>query len=94
MASPPMATYKTESLIIIGLIVFSRIAPLASGVNTVKQWERMDLIVPDRVSKTLFICSLHLTADLFLNKIQFDAGFSERLKIKEGVQTTLDPTVA
>ncbi len=51
-------------------------------------------VVPDHVNKTLFICSLHFTADSFLNKSQFDAGFSERLKIKnDAVPSILDPTV-
>lgn len=50
--------------------------------------------VPDCVNKTLFVCSLHFTADSFLNKIQFIAGFSETLKIKDdAVPTTLDPAV-
>ncbi len=51
-------------------------------------------VVPDHVNKTLFICSLNFTADSFLNKSQFDAGFSERLKIKnDAVPSILDPTV-
>jgi len=50
--------------------------------------------VPDRVNKTLFVCSLHFTADSFINKPQFDVGFSERLKIKDdAVPTILTPTV-
>jgi len=45
----------------------------------------------DHISKTLFICSVHFTADLFL---KHDTSFSERLKIKDdAVQTSLDPTV-
>ncbi len=37
--------------------------------------------VPDRISKVL--CSLQFTADLFTNKAQFEAGFSEILKLKD-----------
>ncbi len=37
--------------------------------------------VPEFVSKKLVFCSLHFTADLFTNKAQFEAGFSERLKL-------------
>ncbi len=50
--------------------------------------------VPDHVGKNLVLCSLNFTADLFTNKAQFDAGFSERLKLKESaVPTILDLTV-
>ncbi len=46
---------------------------------------------PDRVSKDLVLCSLH---DLFTNKPQFDAGFSERLKLKDNAVLTIsDRTV-
>ncbi len=38
--------------------------------------------VSDHVSKNLVFCSLHFTVDLFTNKAQFNAGFSERLKQK------------
>ncbi len=44
--------------------------------------------------KTLFLCSLHFTVDSFTTKAQFDAGFSERLKLKDNaVPTILDPIV-
>lgn len=33
--------------------------------------------ITDRIYKTLFICSPHFTADLFLNNTQFDALFRE-----------------
>ncbi len=50
--------------------------------------------VPDSISKNLVLCSFHFSADLFTNKAQFDAGFSERLKLKDdAVLTILDPTV-
>ncbi len=39
--------------------------------------------VPDHISKNLVLCSLHFTTDSFANKAQFDAGFSERLKLKD-----------
>ncbi len=39
-------------------------------------------------------CSLHFIADSFTNKAQFNAGFSERLKLKDdAVLTILDLTV-
>ncbi len=44
--------------------------------------------VPDPVSKNLILCSLHFTAYLFTNKTQFDAGFSERLKLKDDAVLT------
>ncbi len=37
---------------------------------------------PDHISKNVVLCSLHFTVDLFTNKAQFNAGFSERLKPK------------
>ncbi len=50
--------------------------------------------VPDHVCKNLVLCSLNFTTDSFTNKAQFDAGFSERLKLKDdAVLTILDPTV-
>ncbi len=50
--------------------------------------------VPDRVSKNLVLCSLHVTMDLFTNKAQFDVQFSQRLKLKDhAVLTLLDSTV-
>ncbi len=39
--------------------------------------------VTDCVSKSLVLCSLHFTMDSFTNKVQFDAGFLERLKLKD-----------
>ncbi len=48
--------------------------------------------VPDCVSKNLVLFSLNFSMDLFINKAQFDAGFSERLKLKDkSVPTILDP---
>ncbi len=68
---------------------------LPSDPNVRKEW--MNFIfneVPDRVSKNSVLCSFHFTADLFTNKTQFDAGFSERLKLKDdAVPTLFDPTV-
>ncbi len=50
--------------------------------------------VPDRISKNLVLCSLHFTADSFTNQVRFDAGFSERLKLKDNaVPIILDLTV-
>ncbi len=37
----------------------------------------------DHISKNVVLCSLHFTVNLFTNKAQFNAGFSERLKLKE-----------
>ncbi len=57
---------------------------LPSDSNVRKDW--MNFIFnedPDRVSKILVLCSLHFTADSFTNKAQFDAGFSESLKLKD-----------
>ncbi len=49
--------------------------------------------VPDRASKNSVLCSLYFTVDSF-TKAQFDAGFSERLKLKDhAVLTILDQTV-
>uniref|UniRef100_A0A671LYR6 THAP-type domain-containing protein n=1 Tax=Sinocyclocheilus anshuiensis TaxID=1608454 RepID=A0A671LYR6_9TELE len=68
---------------------------LPSDPSIRKEW--MNFIfneVPDHVSKNLVLCSLHFTADSFTNKAQFDAEFSERLKLKDdAVPTILDPTV-
>ncbi len=36
----------------------------------------------------LVLCSFHFTVDSFTNKAQFDAGFSERLKLKDDTVTT------
>ncbi len=44
---------------------------------------------PDHVSKNLDLCSLHFTTDLFTNKAQFNAGFSERLKLKDNAVLTI-----
>ncbi len=38
---------------------------------------------PDLVSKNSVLCSFHFTVDSFTNKAQFDAGFSEKLKLKD-----------
>ncbi len=57
---------------------------LPSESNARKDW--MNFIFnedPDRVSKNWVLCLINLTADLFTNKAQFDAGFSERLKLKD-----------
>ncbi len=51
--------------------------------------------IPDHFSKNLVLCSLNFTADLFKIKAQFDAGFSERLKLKDdAVSDILDLIVA
>ncbi len=48
----------------------------------------------DCVSKNLVLCSLNFTVDSFTNKAQFDARFSERLKLKDdAVSIILDTTV-
>ncbi len=48
--------------------------------------------MPDRVSKDSVLGSLHFTAYSLTNKAQFDAGFSERLNLKDdAVLTILDP---
>ncbi len=50
--------------------------------------------MPDHVSKDLVLCSLNFIVDSFINKAQFDAGFSESLKLKDNiVPTILDSTV-
>uniref|UniRef100_A0A673JRN6 THAP-type domain-containing protein n=1 Tax=Sinocyclocheilus rhinocerous TaxID=307959 RepID=A0A673JRN6_9TELE len=49
--------------------------------------------VSAHVSKTLGFCSLHFTADSFVNKTQVDAGFAERLILKSNaVPSILDTT--
>ncbi len=53
-----------------------------------------ELEVAGRIRKNLVLCLLHFTTDSFTNKAQFDAGFPERLKLKDdAVPTVLDPTV-
>ncbi len=48
----------------------------------------------DRISKNFVLCSLHFTVDWFMNKAQFDAGFSKRLKLEDdAVPAILDLTV-
>ncbi len=47
---------------------------------------------PDHVSQNLILCLLHFTVNSFTNKTQFDAGFSERLKLKDDADY-IDPTV-
>ncbi len=47
--------------------------------------------VPDCVSKNLVLSSLHFITDVFINKAQFNAGFSERLKLKDNAVPRLDP---
>lgn len=48
--------------------------------------------VPDRFGKNLSF--IHFILDSFTNKAQFDAGFSQRMKLKNNaVPTVLDPTV-
>ncbi|XP_056315543.1 transcription factor Sp3 isoform X2 [Danio aesculapii] len=68
---------------------------LPSDPNLRKHWVNFIFNeVPDRLIKSLFVCSLHFTTDSFTNKTQFDAGFSERLKVKDdAVPTILDPKV-
>ncbi|XP_056608949.1 uncharacterized protein LOC130426283 isoform X2 [Triplophysa dalaica] len=49
--------------------------------------------VPAHVAKTFSVCSLHFTADSFVNKAQVDAGFAERLRLKScALPSILDPT--
>ncbi len=66
-----------------------------SDPNIRKEWMNFSFNeVPDRVSKNLVLCSLHVTMDLFTNKAQFDVQFSQRLKLKDhAVLTLLDSTV-
>uniref|UniRef100_A0A673KGT1 THAP-type domain-containing protein n=1 Tax=Sinocyclocheilus rhinocerous TaxID=307959 RepID=A0A673KGT1_9TELE len=68
---------------------------LPSDPNIRKEW--MNLIFnedPDLVGKNLVLCSRHFTTDSFANKAQFNAGFSERLKLKEvAVPNILYPTL-
>ncbi len=44
---------------------------------------------PDRASKNLLLCPLNFIAYSFTNKAQFDAGFSERLKLKDDAVPTI-----
>ncbi len=64
---------------------------IPSEPNIGKEW--MNFIFnedPKHVSKNSVLCSLHFTADLFTNKAQFDAGYSERLNLKDdALPTTL-----
>ncbi|XP_056120866.1 zinc finger protein 235-like [Rhinichthys klamathensis goyatoka] len=67
---------------------------LPSDSNTRNAWLNFVFNeVPDHVNKTLCVCSLHFAADSFANKKQFDAGFAERVRLKNGaVPSILDPT--
>uniref|UniRef100_A0A8C1PVL2 THAP-type domain-containing protein n=1 Tax=Cyprinus carpio TaxID=7962 RepID=A0A8C1PVL2_CYPCA len=57
---------------------------LPSDPNIRKEWMNFIFNVdPDSISKNLVLCSLHFTVDSVTNKSQFDAGFSERLKLKD-----------
>uniref|UniRef100_A0A673LBJ8 THAP-type domain-containing protein n=1 Tax=Sinocyclocheilus rhinocerous TaxID=307959 RepID=A0A673LBJ8_9TELE len=57
---------------------------LPSDPNIRKEWISFIFNeVLDHISKRLVVCSLHFTPDSFTNKAQFDAGFSERLKLKD-----------
>ncbi len=48
--------------------------------------------VLDHFSKNSVLCLLHFITDSFINKAQFDTGFSERLKLKDdAVPTVLEP---
>ncbi|XDV47651.1 hypothetical protein PO909_017226 [Leuciscus waleckii] len=58
--------------------------------NIQKAW--MNFIFNDvpvsRVSKTMIICSLHFTVDLFLNKTQFDADFCSLFRRGNAAQSS------
>ncbi len=45
--------------------------------------------VPDRIGKNVVLCSIYFTVDSFTNKAQFEAVFSERLKLKDDAVPTI-----
>ncbi len=63
---------------------------LPSDFNIHKEW--INFII--KVSKNLFLFSLHFNAASFTNKAQFDMRFSVRLKLNDdAVPNILDPTL-
>ncbi|XP_038575012.1 uncharacterized protein LOC119902735 [Micropterus salmoides] len=55
-----------------------------------KQWLRFIFSrIPQGHLPNLFLCSLHFTEDCFVNRPQFDAGFCQRLVLKDGSVPTL-----
>uniref|UniRef100_A0A671QGZ6 THAP-type domain-containing protein n=1 Tax=Sinocyclocheilus anshuiensis TaxID=1608454 RepID=A0A671QGZ6_9TELE len=66
---------------------------LPSDSNNRNAWLNFFNEVSAHVSKALSICSLHFTADSFVNKTQVDTGFAERLRLKSNaVPSILDLT--
>ncbi len=47
--------------------------------------------IPEKIAKVKHVCANHFTPDCLTNKGQFNAGFSQRLILKEGSIPTLRP---
>ncbi|XP_030605848.1 uncharacterized protein LOC115794460 [Archocentrus centrarchus] len=45
--------------------------------------------IPQQYNPNLLLCSLHFTENCFLNRAQFNAGFSRRLVLRDGAVPTL-----
>ncbi|XP_059186310.1 uncharacterized protein LOC131969157 [Centropristis striata] len=45
--------------------------------------------IPEQYSPNLLLCSRHFAEDCFLNRVQFNAGFSRRLLLKDGAVPTM-----
>lgn len=45
--------------------------------------------IPEKCSRSLTVCSTHFTPDCFLNRVQFNQGFAQKLLLKEGAIPTL-----
>ena len=51
----------------------------------------MEFVFPEhqRSCASVLVCSLHFDDDCFINKAQFDAGFADRLMLKNGAVPTI-----
>ncbi|XP_067299120.1 uncharacterized protein [Pseudorasbora parva] len=51
----------------------------------------MEFVFPEKQRRctNFYVCALHFDADCFINKAQFDAGFSDRLILKDGAVPTI-----
>lgn len=57
-----------------------------------EQWKRVVFPGQERSCASVFVCSRHFGDECFMNKAQFDAGFADRLKLKDGaVPAGTDP---
>ncbi|KAM7393960.1 hypothetical protein PAMP_020793 [Pampus punctatissimus] len=52
--------------------------------NTSKLWIQFLFVGQQQPYTTVFLCSRHFTEDCFLNRAQYEAGFSARLVLRDG----------